>query len=79
MATIRMTLVDDDGVEFEKTFDLRSGQFDLESLDGIESAVEQFRLEALPDVEQCLLQNALGRKAQAATEEEKKETPRLPS
>lgn len=79
MATIRMTLVDDDGKPFEKTFALPSDQFDLESLDGIESAVEQFRLEALPDVEQCLLQNALRRKAQATAEQEKKETPPLPS
>lgn len=65
MPKIRLIIEDDNGHQTEQSFDL-SG--DLESLDGIDEAVEQFKNAALPPIEQQLLA-----KAQAhALEQEKK-------
>jgi hypothetical protein len=55
MPKIRLILADDEGTLSEQTFAL-SG--DLDTLDGIDEAVEQFRLEALPQVEKTLLEQA---------------------
>ncbi|HZG45747.1 MAG TPA: hypothetical protein VEZ41_05705 [Allosphingosinicella sp.] len=65
MPKIRLILEDDDGNQTEKTFEL-SG--DLDHLDGIDEAVEQFKNQALPQVEQELLAQARERSLQ----EEKK-------
>ena len=64
MPKIRLIIEDDAGQQTEQTFAL-SG--DLESLDGIDEAVEQFKNAALPQVEQQLLA-----KAQAGVQEEEK-------
>jgi hypothetical protein len=58
MAHICLTLHNEDGTTFEKTFDLTG---DLDSLDGIDEAVEQFKNDALPLVEQELLEKAQDR------------------
>ena len=55
MPRLRLILEDDTGTQTEQTFAL-SG--DLDTLDGIDEAVEQFRLEALPQVEKVLLEQA---------------------
>ncbi len=55
MPHIRLTLQNEDGTTFEKTFALTG---DLDSLDGIDEAVEQFKNDALPQVEQKLLEKA---------------------
>jgi hypothetical protein len=55
MPTIRLILEDDNATKTEQTFAL-SG--DLDTLDGIDEAVEQFRLAALPQVEKTLLEQA---------------------
>jgi hypothetical protein len=68
MPNIRLIIEDDAGHQTEQTFAL-SG--DLESLDSIDEAVEQFKNAALPQIEQQLLA-----KAQAgALEREKKTAP----
>jgi hypothetical protein len=53
MAKIRLIVEDDEGNQSEQVFDLVG---DLDHLDGIESAVEDFRLDALPKIEQALLE-----------------------
>jgi hypothetical protein len=68
MAKIRLIVEDDDGNQTEQTFILEG---DLERLDGIESAVEDFRLSALPQVEQALLEAAQAKRI----EQEKKTVP----
>jgi hypothetical protein len=55
MPKIRVIVEDEDGNAVEKTFAL-SG--DLNSLDSIDEAVEQFKNQALPQVEQHLLTKA---------------------
>jgi len=55
MAKIRLIVEDDEGNQTEQTFLLEG---DLEHLDGIESAVEDFRLDALPKIEKALLEAA---------------------
>lgn len=55
MATIRLIVEDDSGKQTQQVFAL-SG--DLDTLDGIESAVEAFRLQVLPQVEKTLLEDA---------------------
>lgn len=55
MATIRVIVEDDSGKQTEQTFTLKDN---LDTLDGIEQAVEEFRLQALPQVEQTLLEDA---------------------
>lgn len=55
MPHIRVTLHNDDGTTFEKTFALTG---DLDSLDGIDEAVEVFKNDALPQVEHALLEKA---------------------
>ena len=65
MPKIRVILEDDDGNQTEKTFELRG---DLDSLDGIDEAVERFKNAALPQVEQELLARAHER---AAAQEKK--------
>jgi hypothetical protein len=68
MPKIRLILEDDDGNQTEKTFPL---QGDLDHLDGIDEAVEEFKNQALPQVEQELLAQA----GQRAIEQEKKTVP----
>jgi hypothetical protein len=55
MPRLRLILEDDNGTQTEQTFAL-SG--DLDTLNGIDEAVEQFRLQALPQVEKVLLEQA---------------------
>jgi hypothetical protein len=55
---IRLTVEDDAGHQTEQTFALVG---DLESLDGIDEAVEQFKNQALPAIEQQLLTQAQAR------------------
>jgi len=55
MARIRLTLQNDDGTTFEKTFDLKGS---LDNLTQIDEAVEQFKNEALPEIENELLSHA---------------------
>ena len=52
MPEITLILKDDDGNQIEKAFTLAG---DLDSLDGIDEAVEQFKNQALPQIEQELL------------------------
>jgi hypothetical protein len=61
MPRIRLILEDDNGTHTEQTFALTG---DLDSLDGIDEAVEQFRLDALPDLEKTLLEQAQARRLQ---------------
>ncbi len=65
MPKIRLILEDDDGNQTEKTFQLNG---DLDHLDGIDEAVEEFKNQALPQVEQELLSLA----GQRALAQEKK-------
>jgi|HubBroStandDraft_4_1064222.scaffolds.fasta_scaffold308447_1 hypothetical protein len=67
MPRIRLILEDDHSQQIEQTFALTG---DLDSLDGIDEAVEQFRLNALPDLEKALLVQA-----QERTLQEKKTVP----
>lgn len=60
MPQIQLTLRNDDGTTTEQIFDLGS---DLNHLDGIDEAVEQFKNDALPLVEEQLLQKAQERLA----------------
>ena len=55
MPQIHLTLRNDDGTTTEKVFDLGAHLNDLKSID---EAVEQFKNDALPQVEQELLQKA---------------------
>lgn len=66
MPQIQLVLRNDDGTTTEKIFDLGN---DLNRLDAIDEAVEQFKNEALPQVEQELL-----RKAQEQTVAQEKKT-----
>jgi hypothetical protein len=65
MPQIRLIVEDDAGQQTEQTFALTG---DLESLDGIDEAVEQFKNAVLPHIEQQLLVKAQER----ACQEEKK-------
>jgi hypothetical protein len=67
MPCIRLILEDDNGTQVQQTFALTG---DLDTLDGIDEAVEQFRLDALPDLEKTLLEQA-----QERTLKEKKTQP----
>lgn len=53
MATIRWTIYDDEGNEIQSAQQALAPQ--LETIDQIESAVEVFRQEALPQVSKALL------------------------
>ena len=55
MPQIVLTIRNDDGTTTERTFDLPG---DLDSLDAIDEAVEQFKNAALPEVEQHLVSAA---------------------
>jgi len=55
MARVRLILEDHNGIQTEQTFALAG---DLDTLDGIDEAVEAFRLQALPQVEKSLLEAA---------------------
>ncbi len=55
MPRIRILLENAKGTQSEQTFVLEG---DLDTLDGIDEAVELFRLNALPDLEKALLQQA---------------------
>ena len=55
MAQISLTLRHEDGTTAEQTFDLTG---DLDTLDGIDEAVEAFKNACLPQVEQQLLVQA---------------------
>ncbi len=55
MPQIALTLRHEDGTISEHIFDL---QGDLDTLDGIDEAIEQFKNAALPQVEQQLLAQA---------------------
>ena len=65
MPKIRLIVEDDDGNRTEKTVALRG---DLDHLDAIDEAVEEFKNQALPQLEQELLAQAQER----ATQQEKK-------
>ena len=56
MPKIRVILEGDDGQQMEQVFALPS---DLNSLDVIDEAVERFKNQTLPKVEQALLEQAL--------------------
>ena len=55
MPQIVLTIRNDDGTSTERSFDLTGN---LDSLDAIDEAVEQFKNAALPEVEQPLLSAA---------------------
>lgn len=65
MPKVRIILEDDTGTVTEQTYTLTG---DLDSLDGIDESVEQFRLEILPQLEKALLEQT----QQRALEQEKK-------
>jgi hypothetical protein len=65
MTEIALILTTEDGTQTRKAFGLTG---DLDSLDGIDEAVEQFKRQALPQIEQELLTQAHKR----AVEQEKK-------
>jgi len=69
MPKIRFILEDDTGDTIEQTFALEG---DLEHLDGIDEAVEQFKNDALSQIERALLQAAQER---ALTQEKKTDDP----
>jgi len=69
MPKIRLILEDDTGDTIEQTFALEG---DLEHLDGIDEAVEQFKNDALSQIERALLQAAQER---ALTQEKKTDDP----
>jgi hypothetical protein len=62
---ILVTLLNDDGTQNQQSFELEG---DLDCLDGIDEAVENFKNAALPKMEQQLLQKAQDR---ALTQEKK--------
>ena len=66
---ILVTILDDDGTQCEQSFELDGG---LDCLDAIDEAVENFKNEALPKVEQHLLQQAQQR---ALAKQKKKLSP----
>ena len=68
MPKIRLIIEDEEGNRSEENFALTG---DLDSLDGIDEAVEQFKNRALPQIEQELLSRAQER----AVQEEKKTLP----
>jgi len=55
---ILVTLLNDDGTQSQQSFELEG---DLDCLDGIDEAVENFKNAALPKMEQQLLQKAQDR------------------
>lgn len=65
MSSITLVLNDDNGHQTRKTFALPNH---LDSLDAIDEAVEQFKTQALPQIEQELLTQAY---AQAVIQEKK--------
>jgi len=65
MPKARLILEDENGVTTEQIYDLPEG---ITNLDGIDEAVEQFRLEALPVLEKQLL----AKLQQTAVQQEKK-------
>jgi hypothetical protein len=69
MPKIRLILEDDTGDTIEQTFALEGN---LEHLDGIDEAVEQFKNDALPQIERALLHAAQER---ALTQEKKTDDP----
>ena len=62
MPKIHVTLHNDDGTTSEQIFDLGSGS-NLQDLDAIDEAVEQFKNRTLPQLEQQLLQKAQEQRA----------------
>ncbi len=56
MATIRWTIYDDEGNEIQSNQQALASQ--LDTIDQIESAVEAFRQEALPQVSKALLEQS---------------------
>ena len=68
MPKVHIILEDDTGTVTEQTYALNG---DLDTLDGIDESVEQFRLEALPQLEKTLLEQS----QQRAVEQEKKTPP----
>jgi len=60
MPKIHLTLHNDDGTTSEQIFDLGSN---LQDLDAIDEAVEQFKNRTLPQLEQQLLQKAQEQRA----------------
>jgi hypothetical protein len=60
MPEITLILKDDDANQSQKTFTLPGN---LDDLDGIDEAVEQFKNQALPQIEQELLAQAQERAA----------------
>lgn len=54
MATIRLTIYDDEGNEITSTQQVLASQ--LDTIDQIEAAVENFRQKALPQVSKTLLE-----------------------
>lgn len=68
MPQIILTIKNDDGTQTQQSFTL---QGDLDGLDGIDEAVENFKKVALPQVEQQLLKKA----EQRALAQEKKTLP----
>jgi hypothetical protein len=70
MPQIVLMIRNDDGTTTERTFELAG---DLDSLDGIDEAVEQFKSAALPEVEQHLLT----RSQEKTIEQEKKTIPEV--
>lgn len=71
MPKILVTLLNEDGTQTQQSFELEG---DLNCLDGIDQAVENFKNAALPKVEQLLLQQAQER----AIAQEKKTLPPHP-
>jgi hypothetical protein len=61
MPRLRLILEEDNGTQTEQTFALCGN---LDTLDGIDEAVEQFRLQALPQIEKALLEQAQERTIQ---------------
>jgi hypothetical protein len=55
MTEITLILKDENGTQTRRTFGLAG---DLDSLDGIDEAVEEFKRQALPQIEQELLTQA---------------------
>lgn len=68
MPKIRVIVETEDGKSTEQVFDLPQN---LDTLDAIDDAVEQFKNETLPKIEQELLQNTQER----LTAQEKKTVP----